>query len=859
VGPFPAQAGSSATGLSIDFLSELGGEERIQPVEGMSHWRENGSSVKWHPFISWGDAVFLDDALEKPCEDAVAYAFATVRRREGGKALLSFGSDEGSRVWINGKMVLDHQGRRSLTLDEDRVLIDLEAGENSILVKVVQHVGPWNFAVRMLEPGSALPRPGEIGPSLIRDTEGGLEVKTDIGQERPDLEQVRVELVGPGGKEWFSESAPRGGRIVINADDLPDGPYEVRCATRELISGKLFVTHLPWYKGSLRAKTKRLINAARHADESRPEGFTLRMLANMVLDRLGGPPEKTNGNPWWRIHSPLMEFEELMLESNGQTGRIRPHGFVRLAYRDPTDGSPQFCRAYLPAGYDPLKKWPMVVYLHGYHAPNPEYFRWWQADMRHPDIDTEFTDGERVIYIEPHGRGNTSFQGIGEMDILKAIELARRTFSVDDDRIYLTGESMGGWGTWSIGSRYPGIFAAIAPIFGGSDYHSQLREEQLATLSPIDRFQRERLSSLSMAESLLNLPIWVWHGDVDTAVPVEWSQYLVKALQQWGYDIRYSEVPGRGHEALGQMNRVIEWFLQHRRKPNPHHVRVRSADLRHASAYWIRVERRESPLKFMLVDAEVVGPNLIRLDSRNVLRVTLSPLVDLVNPDKPVDIVWNGVKKRVDLANGQITLTSEAYQPGRLNKSPTLPGSQADFITTPFAIVVGTISQDQRMVDACREQGESAIKFWKRWQNQPPRIFKDTELSPEDAAAHSLLLIGGPEANQVTAQIISQIPLRIEGDEISIDGTPFHAPGAAVKLIYPSPLNPLRYILVTAATSAESMSFTDPLNGQQEIWDFMVFDSGTLPLDEKIPHSNRALVKGIFDSCWRIDSAYLVE
>ncbi len=112
----------------------------------------------------------------------------------------------------------------------------------------------------------------------------------------------------------------------------------------------------------------------------------------MVEDRLGGKLGEASGNPWWKIHSPLMEYDELMLERSGQTGRIRPYGFVRLAYRDEVDGSPQFCRAYLPAGYDPAKKWPLVVQIHGYNGANPVYVRWWSADQRHADVDTEFSN-----------------------------------------------------------------------------------------------------------------------------------------------------------------------------------------------------------------------------------------------------------------------------------------------------------------------------------------------------------------------------------------------------------------------------------------------------------------------------------
>jgi hypothetical protein len=86
-------------------------------------------------------------------------------------------------------------------------------------------------------------------------------------------------------------------------------------------------------------------------------------------------------------------------------------------------------------------------------------------------------------------------------------------------------------------------------------------------------------------------------------------------LQRWGYDVRYHEYPGKGHEALGGQGNgdlSLAWFLEHRRNPDPLKVRIRSAELRNASAYWASVRQAASPLEFMVVDAEVVDRNVIR-------------------------------------------------------------------------------------------------------------------------------------------------------------------------------------------------------------------------------------------------------
>jgi len=122
------------------------------------------------------------------------------------------------------------------------------------------------------------------------------------------------------------------------------------------------------------------------------------MLADMVLDRLGNNLDNPDSAAFSSLHSPLMEFAELKAQK-----QIYPGGFVRMAYIDETDNTPQFCRSYLPLHYDRTKKWPLVVYLHGFNQDNPEYIRWWSVYKRHDPT----SDLHEAIFIEPHGRGNT--------------------------------------------------------------------------------------------------------------------------------------------------------------------------------------------------------------------------------------------------------------------------------------------------------------------------------------------------------------------------------------------------------------------------------------------------------------------
>lgn len=831
----------------------LGGEGAVRPKAGDETPLPGGGAVKWRANRSWDDSGSVDG--DGATAEKISYAFAKIPRAKAGKALVSLGSANGMRAWVNGRQIVARDGERAASPDTELVEMDLNAGDNALLIKVDS---TSSFFARVLESGAVPDRLMEVSPSLIESRDNGFTLVTDASAARAAAEPVKIEALRAGGEIVFSATAKRGDQVAVDATRWADGPYEMRFSTPDA-RGLLFTTHLSWYKGDALAKARELAAQAAQADADTAEGATLKMLAHMVDDRLGVKVADAKVNAWREIHSPLMEYEELMLERAGKVGRVRAHGFVRLAWIDEIDHTPQFCRAYLPGGYSAAKKWPMVLELHGYNPANPVYWDWWNADSRHQGPNTEFPGHPGVIYVEPHGRGNVQYQSFGDADVLRCMAEARKLLSVDENRTYLSGNSMGGWGTWNVATRHPELFAAITPVFGGVDYHSQMSDEAAAKLSPAERYINEKNSSWSMAEGLIHTPIFVHHGDADEAVNVEWSRWGVRLLQRWGYDIRYREYPGKIHESLqassGHMN--IGWMLRHVRDPDPRKVRIRSGELRHAQAWWARVQQAERPMEFMLVDAEVMDRNLIRLDTDNVVAVTLTPSAKLVDVNRPVRVVWNGVGQDLKMVDGALRLTRAGYQPAGLRKSPSLPGATTDFFNTPFAVVIGTSSPDAAMRALIDSQAKAFIGAWKESQKFEPRVFRDTEISDADVARYSLMLIGGPRENAVTARLATKLPVRIAADRIVIDGRAFPVSDAAVQMLYPNPRNAQRYVWLFAATSTAGMNYAAPSPFRTHEWDYKI-DDGTIPAPRQMePEERTRVVSGSFDYNWRFNAAYL--
>ena len=115
-------------------------------------------------------------------------------------------------------------------------------------------------------------------------------------------------------------------------------------------------------------------------------------------------------------------------------------------------------------------------------------------------------------------------------------------YQVDPQRVYLTGLSLGGYGTWSLASRYPKRFAAIVPICGGG---------------------RE-----SAMEPLKDLPVWVFHGAKDEIVSINESERLVEALQAIDGNVKFTVYPEADHDAWTETYnnpQLYQWLLQQKR------------------------------------------------------------------------------------------------------------------------------------------------------------------------------------------------------------------------------------------------------------------------------------------------------
>ncbi len=210
-------------------------------------------------------------------------------------------------------------------------------------------------------------------------------------------------------------------------------------------------------------------------------------------------------------------------------------------------------QVYLPAQWARQKKWPIILFLHGYGESGSDGLA--SSDVGLPSAIRQNPARYPFIVVMPqcpwqHWWADDDMARMA----LAALDQSVKEFNGDRERLYLTGLSMGGYGSWYIASHFPGKFAAIAPVCG-------------ALRAAWDSVHNQAPGVFDQtARAIGKTPVWIFHGDADDAVPVEESRRMYAALRQSGGNVRYYEYEGVHHDSWNHAYREPDfaaWLLSH--------------------------------------------------------------------------------------------------------------------------------------------------------------------------------------------------------------------------------------------------------------------------------------------------------
>lgn len=232
----------------------------------------------------------------------------------------------------------------------------------------------------------------------------------------------------------------------------------------------------------------------------------------------------------------LSLFLVALIPLTGAAGEVKK-GFVNKTF---SDGAKYV--VFVPESYDAVKEVPAILFLHGAGETGTDGLKQTKVGIG-PAINKDAAKFPFLVVFPQSQKRTWKADSEDGKRALAILDQVMKDYKVDAKRVYLTGLSMGGFGSWSMAAAHPERWAAVAPICGGGDPKA--------------------------AGKIKHLPIWCFHGDADKAVNVKLSRDMIAALKAAGASPRYDEYKGVGHNSWDRAYGTAElytWFLSHSRK-----------------------------------------------------------------------------------------------------------------------------------------------------------------------------------------------------------------------------------------------------------------------------------------------------
>lgn len=432
-----------------------------------------------------------------------------------------------------------------------------------------------------------------------------------------------------------------------------------------------------------------------------------------------------------------------------------------LTFFSAADDTEQPYGLYLPKNYDASKKYPLVMMLHGAGSNHRLALRRvFGKSNAEGETDVEATrhfptwDDVDFIVASPYARGTAGYQGIPEQDVYDVLADVKKRFSVDEDRTYLTGLSMGGGGTLWIGLTRPDIWAAIAPVCPAPP-----------------------AGTIDLAGNASNLAVHFFHGDKDPVVPVEGTRAWVSKMQDMGVEVTYKEFVDVKHDSWVNAydeEFIFGWFNQVRNQ-YPNAVKFASKFYRYNKAYWVQLDGIKSGL-LAEIDAGFKKGNNIEVKTKNLAAFSLklkghprfnagqnyNIVVDGTTLSGKGDSTFSFAKK----GNAWTIVTQQPATAGLKGKGSE--GPIFDAFSSRHIYVYGTADNPSPEELKKRLDIANAAADWSAYRGPFlgrvmffPRVVSDKEVRDSDYASANLILFGTKESNAVINKYADKLPVHL--------------------------------------------------------------------------------------------------
>jgi poly(3-hydroxybutyrate) depolymerase len=492
------------------------------------------------------------------------------------------------------------------------------------------------------------------------------------------------------------------------------------------------------------------------------------------------------------------------------------------------DGSAQYF-AVNPA-QDPTPDNTLVLSLHGASVEAIG-----QADAYSPK--------DWATLIAPTNRRPYGFdwEDWGRIDAMEVLHLATTTFPHDPAHIVLTGHSMGGHGTWAIGSLFPDRFAAIGASAGWISFNTygvatrESHKEGEPISPPLALMERAAniYDTLLRTDNILQEKVYVLHGDADDNVPVEQARQMRSELAKIHHpSVEWHEQKGAGHW-WGLPDRklpgadCVDWepmfalFQKARLTPSDndrHFTFVTINPAISATCRWVTIEQQEHSLMPSIIRCTLEkASSAIQLTTENIARLTLIGYRIPDSEDLKRLVVDGQTLPLPGRREGNLYLVRQGHQwrfarkgPDSSEKNPLRGGPFKQAFQNGFVLVYPTDGTDQENAWGYARARYDAETFYYRG-NASPTIVADTEYNDSKMRDNNVILYGNATINTQWRKLLKDCPVSITRDSVQLGTTHWSGDEYACAFVYPKPGSRTALVGVVGGSGLVGLHLTDRL------------------------------------------------
>ncbi|MVT09167.1 carboxylesterase family protein [Chitinophaga tropicalis] len=481
------------------------------------------------------------------------------------------------------------------------------------------------------------------------------------------------------------------------------------------------------------------------------------------------------------------------------------------------------------------------------------------------------------VLVAPTNRRPRGFnwEDWGRLDALEVLDIATGSFHPDPERIYLTGHSMGGHGTWYLGATFAGKWAAIAPCSGYPTLMGYGSADGLIPDSPRNNTEQILLrasnpsNTFKLATNYKAGGVYVLHGDSDHVVSVDYARQMKNILAKFHPDFSYFEYPGGEHwygDTCVDWGPLYQYFRWH---TIPADTSVNEIDFSTASPaissvhHWIRILQQEHPLEYSRVQLSrnasrsaitgtTTNTGILALDLKDVpTGHSLSIQLD----GKPA---VNYTKKDGDtllyLHNGAQWTIGKA--PVATDKGPLRNGTFKEAFNHHMVFVYSTGGQpaeNEWSLSKARYDAET----WYYRGNGAVDIIADKDFDATKYPDRGVIIYGNASTNKAWKQLLQNAPVQVTRGKVTVGSQEYSGEGLAAYFMWPRADSKTASVAVIGGTGLPGMRAADAnqyFAGGSGFPDYMIFSTDLL-------QGNTSAVKtaGFFNNEWKLDESEMIR